>query len=698
MITTEAGNELQCNIMIEALDNIAPELFCPDDMVVNCDTLDLYKAKFMWSDNCSLDTIPGTDDQLECVFNDDMTSLTTTFTVTDDDGNISTCSVTVDLEGDCDCDDPALLECTLQQIEDLDCDGEFVNIFDLLIIDDECCPLPVDSLTFTNGAGDELEGFNQFIPSGIDTIFVTGTDGCGNDVSCDFTIVVIDSLTIRCNKVIIEVDPITCDVTLNVDAFGAAESACEGTLNFPLINISYDPNMIVSEMTWGFPQGDPQNQDIFFDIYFETIIGQFTCEAIVFLTAGENNPCDMSGAEGITVGGQIYNELGEFIPGAKVDLIGSDENTIETNQFGFYAFPQMPVGGAYEIMPNKDDIALNGVSTIDLIKIQRHILGNESLESAYKLIAADINRSDNVTSIDIIELRKLILGIYTEFPQNTSWRMVDADHVFADQNDPFIYPIPETYSINYLSDDMFVDFIGVKVGDVTNNASLNFNGNLIDTRSANEVDVEINTEALGTMNSASITVPETNDFLGLQMSFVFDENTISVQEVEVDESLLPYFGYHVNKGTLNMSLALGAELDPSMLTDLIKINYVGEAARPFELSNVAMVAELYEMTDTKSIGLEYRDDEQLNTFTVSQNHPNPWTNQTNVNVYMPETGIVDLEIYNTNGQLVLSKSVALESGNQVLSINSNELNGSGVYHYKLSTGKSSVTKRFLLIE
>jgi hypothetical protein len=54
--------------------------------------------------------------------------------------------------------------------------------------------------------------------------------------------------------------------------------------------------------------------------------------------------------------------------------------------------------------------------------IQRHILGIQPLNSAYKMIAADATNDGKVTAADLTELRKLILGITNELPNNASWR------------------------------------------------------------------------------------------------------------------------------------------------------------------------------------------------------------------------------------------------------------------------------------
>lgn len=62
---------------------------------------------------------------------------------------------------------------------------------------------------------------------------------------------------------------------------------------------------------------------------------------------------------------------------------------------------------------------LEGVTTMDIILIQKHILGIKSLDSPYKIIAADVNNSQSITASDIAEIRKLILGVIESFPKTS---------------------------------------------------------------------------------------------------------------------------------------------------------------------------------------------------------------------------------------------------------------------------------------
>ena len=103
-----------------------------------------------------------------------------------------------------------------------------------------------------------------------------------------------------------------------------------------------------------------------------------------------------------------------------------------------------------------------------------HILGVEPFDSPYKMIAADANKSGSITTFDMIELRKLILGIYTELPNNTSWRFVDKAFSFPNANNPFQTIFPESISIaDAMAHQMGEDFVGVKVGDVNNTVVAN---------------------------------------------------------------------------------------------------------------------------------------------------------------------------------------------------------------------------------
>jgi len=176
---------------------------------------------------------------------------------------------------------------------------------------------------------------------------------------------------------------------------------------------------------------------------------------IVTVTIQDNDTVCPPGGDGITatISGSISSSSTLDMSDVVVQLQGSNA-PVEYTEDGEYAFASMPLGGSYIVEPALNSEHNNGVSTIDLIQIQKHLLGIKSLESPYKLIAADANKSGSVSAVDILELKKLILGIYDELPNNTSWRFVDKNYTFVNPLDPFDEEFTESYTIDPLSGDM----------------------------------------------------------------------------------------------------------------------------------------------------------------------------------------------------------------------------------------------------
>ncbi len=67
---------------------------------------------------------------------------------------------------------------------------------------------------------------------------------------------------------------------------------------------------------------------------------------------------------------------------------------------------------------NRTEDAVTGISTADVVKIQRHILGLDTLNNLQAMLA-DVNNSSSVTAADVAEIRKLILGVTSKFARLT---------------------------------------------------------------------------------------------------------------------------------------------------------------------------------------------------------------------------------------------------------------------------------------
>lgn len=91
--------------------------------------------------------------------------------------------------------------------------------------------------------------------------------------------------------------------------------------------------------------------------------------------------------------------------------------------------------GAYEVGINNNGQALtlrrestagDGVSSTDLVQIARHILQLNTFENDLQILAADINDSGSVTSIDLVDIRRVILGQIDSFTNREPWQFIPA--------------------------------------------------------------------------------------------------------------------------------------------------------------------------------------------------------------------------------------------------------------------------------
>jgi len=189
-----------------------------------------------------------------------------------------------------------------------------------------------------------------------------------------------------------------------------------------------------------------------------------------FLILQDNHDvCPDGGASRASISGKVYTEEGEMVDEVEMSLMTGAANPMMTymTDEGEYAFNDVPMYSNYQVNAFSNDGPLNGVSTLDIVLIQRHILGLSPLQSPYKMIAADANNSESISALDLIVIRKLILGVTSEFANNDSWRFVDQDYIFPDPSSP--WPFTESLYMNDLDQNMInEDFIAVKIGDVNN--------------------------------------------------------------------------------------------------------------------------------------------------------------------------------------------------------------------------------------
>ncbi|HEY3385066.1 MAG TPA: redoxin domain-containing protein [Saprospiraceae bacterium] len=206
---------------------------------------------------------------------------------------------------------------------------------------------------------------------------------------------------------------------------------------------------------------------------------QATIDAInaALLATGAEKP---NSENPVSVAGQVQFLNGSAgVNGALVQILDGndvviDQQTSDVNGGFTFQVLESEVQPDWKVKVVKDGNPTNGVSAIDLILIQKHLLFVEPLTNPLSKIAADANTSQTLSSLDIVSLLKLLLGISTNFPNQQTWITFPADTDFGTptQHPPLIpsYTIPLSDILNGTRQPVF---IAVKKGDVNGNANPN---------------------------------------------------------------------------------------------------------------------------------------------------------------------------------------------------------------------------------
>ena len=166
------------------------------------------------------------------------------------------------------------------------------------------------------------------------------------------------------------------------------------------------------------------------------------------------------------VSGEVRYYVGTSkVPGVQLVADGDTSRASTTGSDGVFSMPL--IGGSdHTITPSKlvEQPPSQGVTTLDITLLRRHILAIARLDSPYKLLAGDVNRSGSVSTLDITLMRRVILGISSTYPAGL-WSFVAASHVFSDPTAPFGVDASRHYTL-LAADQQGQDFLGIKLGDV----------------------------------------------------------------------------------------------------------------------------------------------------------------------------------------------------------------------------------------
>jgi hypothetical protein len=540
------------------------------------------------------------------------------------------------------------------------------------------------------------------LPHGTHKIKWFVTDGCGNNSEYEYTFTVKDckAPTVVCiNGLSVNIMPTSMITLWASDFLQYTEDNCtpSGQIKIgirkcgtgtgfpvdasgnPITNVTFTCNELGTQCVELWAIDAQGNADY--------------CETYVIVQDNLGN-CPVGNH--INVAGALKTEMTEGVEEATVTVSGISTFTPPYSYFdltddngNYQLVNNVPLDATFTIAPEKDDNPLNGVTTYDLVLISKHILGLEPLNSPYKMIAADANKSGSITTFDIVELRKLILGIYTELPNNTSWRFVDKAFVFPNPNNPFQAAFPETVSVaNAMTTQFGKDFAGVKIGDVNSSAVANANMQAEERTDGTALfDVEDRDVKAG--EEFEVTFKAAQQLKGFQFTMTLNGvNAIGVvnsdQVTDNNFNLLPQDAMAISIDGAQAFTVRFRAMKSGKLSEMLGVSGSITRAEAYGDNGRLNVALRFDRNIIAGVGFE-----------LYQNQPNPFLNKTSIGFFLPEAAEATLSVFDETGRTVYQQKGQFAKGMNTVMLERALINTTGMLYYKLETASDSATRKMI---
>jgi hypothetical protein len=563
---------------------------------------------------------------------------------------------------------------------------------------------------YANSGGANASGM---YPLGETIVKYSAKDGCGNTAIHTIKVIVEDNTFpgMVCEDLV-------TDLTLQQGGSISSTVQAVSFLEEYIDNCTSTPDLDVF-IRVNSPQAPPappaetsitvtcadKEEPVLVDIWVVDEAGNANYCSVYLIVQDNFNICPPD--QTFAVAGLIETEQGDEVENVDVNLSGS---LLPPASGSPYIFHNQPAGNDYTVAPEKLDDPDNGVTTYDLVLISRHILGVQPLNSPYKIIAADANRSGNVSTVDMVSIRKIILGLDSAFPANTSWRFVDKDYHFPDPANPFSQVFPEVISINNLSSDqLYADFVAVKVGDVNGSAAPGqLTGEIEERNFAGLLELMLGETQIEKGQRYDIPVYARNfdDILGMQ--FTLNIDPAAVKWLGVTSCDLPGLspGNFGEQGaadgqiTFSWNAANGVSLTPEQCLFTIQLEAIQTCnlMTNTHVSSAPLRAEAYSGDATLRSVQFSAPQSQAEGRVLYQNRPNPFDHSTVIAFSFDQAAEGALVVYDLSGREVLRYDNTWEPGYYEVTIQRNQLPQSGMYYYKLETNAWTEVRKMIMVD
>ena len=579
---------------------------------------------------------------------------------------------------------------------------------------------PNATITAQGALGQGFGPFFNVMPGAYPTTYIA-TDGCGNSITQDVTIFVrdarkptpicVDGVTVNIKAGTNGGDPEVEVWAVDLDAKSFDNCTQETDLEFRIRR--FDPALTTppgsTNITFTCDELGTQQVEVW------VLDANGNADFCITSVNVQDNDNRCSGGLGdpdgqIALSGKITTESGDAVSEVSVQITHPDKDPYLTGNDGQFSYEQLPGNLDYALIPEKDTAPKNGVTTLDIIKIRKHIIELEKFDSPYKYIAADVDQSGFVSTLDLIHTRKLILGLIEEFPNNESWRFLPVDHSLDEGENPLLTDFPEIAIVPSESKNKTnVDFIAIKIGDIDYSAQSN---GLVVAQDRNNrepllFDVENKQFKAGEVVNVVFKANQFNAILGYQFELEFNAEIIDYQSF--NKGVITSFGVdnlgtnQVEKGLIKASWDEIEGLSFEDGTTLFAFQFIakktGKLSEVLSLDTRGLAPQAYnQQEEIYEVQLNFgQSNQSVEKAELLQNQPNPFSAQTAIRFNLPKAQKITLSIFDVRGKTLKVYNGDFAKGQHEIIVNKNELPGIGLMYYALETENDRLVKKMILL-
>ena len=546
---------------------------------------------------------------------------------------------------------------------------------------------------FASGGADASGNY----PAGITPVTFTVNDGCGNQSSRTVIVNVIDNKapTPQCIPTVVTplAEMIIGGETMPVAMIDAAVfndgsfDNCPGLLEFfirPSNPALADSIPTTTQLTYTCANVGSN----LVDFVVVDAAGNTDFCTVTVIIQDQTQLCGAGDPQIVTLGGQVACPDGTQVPGVSVTL--TNGMATQTNTAGAYLLSGIPTGQSHTLTPIKTDDLLLGVSTYDLVLISKHILGSQPFTTAEQYLAADVNHSESISTLDIVALRKAILYLTTTFPDNNSYRFLPADFAFADPTNPWSTPIPDHYTTGMLYQSMEVDFRAIKVGDVSGASALTSDTPVARTDQVARLVLEDADLRAGERYQLRVRLTAESPLTGMQAALRGDGLVFEA----LRSDYLTVEEYVLDATQLRMSwLAEAAVPTANWIVLDVRATRDGRLSELLRLEE-RFAPEAYTAAGVLPLEVRFEEPPLIEELQLEAARPNPFTEATRIRFSLPTAGPVRMVMTDVAGRTVYRRNADYSAGTHELLLRETGL-PKGLLFFRLSTAEESAVLKLI---